>query len=122
MCGLSPRQTALQGTEVRPCWTAVQPGEDPAATQQAVPPAPVVTDHASVKPPRTFVPVDELHARRATPAGIEPTSVAPATRAAASAGGDPTGGATATSPVPGASVTGPPTGDGRWSLWGELEV
>jgi hypothetical protein len=122
MCGLSPRQTALQGTEVRPCWTAARPGEDPAATPRAMPSAPVMIDHAGVRPPRTFIPVDELHAGPATPASIEPTTVAPAASAAESAGGDPTGRATATSPVPGTPITGPPTGDGRWSLWGELDV
>jgi hypothetical protein len=86
MCGLDPRRLALNGTEMRPCWTAAPPpvdierrwtgsthvrlpgdavGRAAAATPMTAAAlagamGPGSTQARGTRQPRTFVPVDEL--------------------------------------------------------------
>ncbi len=112
MCGLDPRHSALDGTEIRACWVAAEPH---LAGGEAIPsePAPALDGARDGRPPaRTFVPVDELDdvARRAP--------AATAGRAAP----DTTGGTETAPPTSAvASSTGAASAPAGWSLWGDPE-
>jgi hypothetical protein len=94
VCGLDPRRTALNGGEIRPCWTApalVTAGGSP----DVAPAASLAMPERVRRPARTFVPVEDLVA----PAGARPDAPEPLPAAQPQA-----------APAPG------------WSLWAELEV
>lgn len=106
LCGLDPRRSALDGSEIRACWTAALPSTaeaDPLVRPLAES-APATTDR---RPTRTFVPVDELQAR--VPA--------------VAIGGDRRLDADELVPVsePVPAGPAPAPGSNAWSLWGEVE-
>jgi len=93
LCGLDPRHTALDGTEIRACWTAAVPHADADGADRQ-PLRPLALTDADRRPARTFVPVDELPGSTPEP---EPADLVPAGHAADSS---------------------PSNG---WSLWGDPE-
>jgi hypothetical protein len=92
LCALRTPRTALNGDEVRPCWTAPDPISEPAAA--GLPPdatrPPTAWGERGAEGSRTFVPVDEPG-----PPVSHPTAAA---HAATTEAAD------------------------RWSLWRELEA
>ncbi len=90
MCGRKPKRLALRGTEVLPCWEAAPSPEAPGPARES---AGIRARRRDERAPRTFVPVEELHA------GDGEEAPAPAPR-----------------PVVGAAVR------ERWSLWGEPDA
>lgn len=91
MCGLAPRRTALDGTEMRACWTGMPRGVDSAGRPWAA--VDVADERVAVgavapgwepRRPRTFVPIDDLEAPGPEVAeGIavaEATLISPVTR------------------------------------------
>ena len=95
LCGLDPRHTALDGTEIRACWTAAVPHTaGPDGDPERQPLRPLALTDADRRPARTFVPVDELTQPQPEP---EPADLVPAGRAA------------------------DPSPSNAWSLWGDPE-
>ncbi|HEX5828094.1 MAG TPA: hypothetical protein VFY23_11265, partial [Candidatus Limnocylindrales bacterium] len=82
-CGLDPRRMALTGAEMRACWAAPDPLPDEPVSRGAG--LPVMAgrgsaDEIASRRPRTFVPVDELHAP-GTPGGAPSASTVRASAA-----------------------------------------
>jgi hypothetical protein len=112
LCGLEPRHSALDGTEMRPCWSGIQQPPDPGERRLvAVGPGrrPAWDDPAGTgagRMPRTFVPVETVTApadeAQAGPGGTTETAVAHAATI---------------SPAPGTPGRIP----GTWWLWGDPE-
>ena len=96
LCGLDPRHSALDGTEIRTCWTASEPYVAGSAMSSVPASAAVAVLLDDRRPARTFVPVEELAAPAATePAHARVDRVAP------------------TAVAPGAN---------GWSLWGDADA
>jgi hypothetical protein len=101
LCGLDPRHPALDGTEIRACWTAAEP-QAPDGVLVGGSPVAAAVDRP---PARTFVPVDELEARGA--------ATVPATGLAAEAASGEVRLVPAGTPAAGPS--------NAWSLWGDAD-
>jgi hypothetical protein len=95
LCGLDPRRSALDGSEIRACWAAPDPVAE--LGPRAAMPVATATPDPEAAPHRTFVPVDEVERTRAA---RETTVVAPSAAAAAPASAGASAG---------------------WSLWGDAE-
>ncbi len=107
LCGLNPRRAALRGDEIRDCWTAPAPmALDDPPISGAIATAPDPTR----RPPRTFVPVDEL---TAIDAGAGPSVTE------APVAGTPVAGALPATPAGRSDAGG--VAAGGWSLWGDVE-
>jgi hypothetical protein len=79
LCGLDPRHSALDGTEIRACWAAAVPrAADADGGEGRVPPQPLALTDADRRPARTFVLVDDLARPQPEP---DPADLVPAGRA-----------------------------------------
>lgn len=138
LCGLDPRHAAVADTDVRACWVGAPPaaadGPDAVDARSgrraagAGPAAAGAGPAAGGRAPRTFVPVEELAARRgATVAAAvavldRPPALAagPATETAAEPGPVADRGPVTRSASLGPVITDPPRPiPGRWWLWGD---
>jgi hypothetical protein len=110
LCGLDPRRTALDGTEIRGCWVAAVPVHADAVPEHDPARELVLAGGADAtrRAPRTFVPVDELLPRDGSRVG--------------GASGPEVTASTSDAGVTGAPHVTPATAPANgWSLWGDPE-